>query len=149
MYVKVFDINDLKNQEINMLRKVPSKFYSFTVIIIMTILIFIIVGNCIYYSKSQKYAATIILQGSDIYFNTNISFKTLSELDDYKLIIENKEYDFKLVNFEQNNTDNNYNITFKVDNFNVSDDKYIILSFKTKKTTLFKEIYEKIKEDLN
>ena len=63
----MFDINDLKNQEINMLRKVPSKFYSFTVIIIMTILIFIIVGNCIYYSKSQKYAATIILQGSYIF----------------------------------------------------------------------------------
>lgn len=146
----MFDIKDINNKQINILRKVPLKIYSFTVIMVITLVGFIFLGNFFYYSKSQNCIVTIVEDDSKTYFQTTISKRLLSTLDKCQLIINNKEYNFEIVNLKQNNYDNNYSMIFVLDEeLDISDEKYIICSFKTKKTTLFKEIYEKIKEDLD
>ena len=83
------------------------------------------------------------------YFQTVISKEYFDNLDSSELLIENETYKFELIKFESVNYDNNYNVVLKVDDIDLKNKKFVIFSLKQEKTTLFKEIDKRIKEELN
>ena len=144
---------EFKNLDTNpssLIIKEPTRIYSFTTILLIFIIVFIILGSLFSYNKSTNYVATIINE-EELYFKVTISNADLKEIDKSTLIIENKKYNFHIINIEKNDYDNNYNILLSI-NLNINnlqDQKYIIFTLKKEKTTFFKEILKRIKEDLN
>lgn len=145
------DINKIKDQSLFILRKEPSYIYSFTILMIIMLTIFILIGNFIHYSKTKTYLAKVITEEKVIYFETIISKNDLNKLNDDVLMINDQEYDFNIIDFTKNSYDNDYSIIFKIDDVpqNIKNESFITFNLKEKKTTLFKEIYKRIKEVLN
>lgn len=142
------EINELKKQDIYILRHEPSKMYSFSMLIIFTTSLLIILGNFMHYSKYKHYVANV-LDEDNIYLQTIISKEYFDNLDSSELLIENKTYKFELIKFEPVNYDNNYSIVLKVEDIDLKNKKYVVFSLKQEKTTLFKEIYKRMKEELD
>lgn len=150
MCVKVVEFKNLDTNPSSLIIKEPTRIYSFTTILLIFIIVFIILGSLFSYNKSTNYVATIINE-EELYFKVTISNADLKEIDKSTLIIENKKYNFHIINIEKNDYDNNYNILLSI-NLNINnlqDQKYIIFTLKKEKTTFFKEILKRIKEDLN
>ncbi len=145
----MMDINKYKNKDSYILRGEPLKLYSFSIIMIITMILFIILGFCFKYTKYKHYVASVVTNDDELYLYTTVTSDYFDKLDKSKLTIDNEEYDFELIEFEQNIYDNNYNIVLKVDDIDLQNKKYAIFSLKQEKTTLFKEIYKRIKEDFN
>lgn len=145
------DINKIKNQSLFILRKEPSYIYSFTILMIIVLALFILIGNFVHYSKTKTYLAKVIYEDEVIYFQTIISQNDLNKFNDDILMINDQEYNFNIIDFTKNSYDNDYSIIFKIDDVpqNIQNESFIILNLKEKKTTLFKEIYKRIKEVLN
>lgn len=142
------EINELKKQDIYILRREPSKMYSFSMLIIFTTSLLIILGNFVHYSKYKHYVANV-LDEDNIYLQTIISKEYFDNLDSSELLIENKTYKFELIKFEPVNYDNNYSIVLKVEDIDLKNRKYVVFGLKQEKTTLFKEFYKRMKEELD
>lgn len=144
----MMELNKFKNKDIYILRSEPSKIYSFSLLIFFTTFLLIILGNFIHYSKYKHYVANVMID-EGTYLQTVISKEYFNTLEASELLIENKTYEFELIEFEPENYDNNYRIVLKVDDIDLQNKKYVIFSLKQDKTTLFKEIHKRIKEELN
>lgn len=144
----MMELTKFKNKDIYLLRREPSKIYSFSLLILTTILLLFILGNFIHYSKYEHYVANVMIE-DETYLQTVISKEYFNTLETSELLIDNETYKFELIKFESVNYDNNYNIVLKVDNIDLQDKKYVVFSLKQEKTTLFKEIHKRIKEGLN
>lgn len=144
----MMELNKFKNKDIYILRSEPSKIYSFSLLIFFTTSLLIILGNFIHYSKYEHYVANVVVN-EDVYLQTIISQEYFNTLETSELVIENETYKFELIEFEPENYDNNYRIVLKVDDIDLQNKKYVIFSLKQDKTTLFKEINKRIKEELN
>ena len=130
------------------LRHEPSKIYSFTVIITITLALVIIFGFCFKYTKYKHYIANVTFNDDGLYLYTTVTKEYFNKIEQNKLIIDNQEYAFELIEFEKNTYDNNYNIILKIVSDEILQNKqYVIFSLKHENTTLFKEIRERIKED--
>lgn len=141
-------LTEFKNKDIYLLRREPSKIYSFSLIFLTTILLLFILGNFIHYSKYEYYVANVMIEDKT-YLQTVISKEYFNNLETSELLIDNETYKFELIKFESVNYDNNYNIVLEVDNIDLQNKKYVVFSLKQEKTTLFKEIHKRIKEELN
>lgn len=141
-------LTKFKNKDIYLLRREPSKIYSFSLIFLATILLLFILGNFIHYSKYEYYVANVMIEDKT-YLQTVISKEYFNNLETSELLIDNETYKFELIKFESVNYDNNYNIVLEVDNIDLQNKKYVVFSLKQEKTTLFKEIHKRIKEELN
>ena len=144
----MMELNKFKNKDIYILRNEPSKIYSFSMLVFLTTSLLIILVNFIYYSKYQHYVANVMFDNAT-YLQTVISKEYFDNLDSSELLIENETYKFELIKFESVNYDNNYNVVLKVDDIDLKNKKFVIFSLKQEKTTLFKEIDKRIKEELN
>lgn len=147
------EINKLENKEIYILRKEPTKIYSFSFIMLITLVLLSAIGILYNYSKYQNYVAIIVTKDGYTYLNTVVTEKDLEYFKTRSLIIDREKYEFEIIEVQQNNNDNNYNnynIILRVDDIeiDIEKEKYIIFSLKTLPTTVFKEIYKKLKEDL-
>lgn len=142
------ELNNFKNKDIYILRSEPSKIYSFSMLLFFTTSLLIILGNFIHYSKYRHYIASIMIN-DDTYLQTVISKEYFDNLNSSELFIEDEKYKFELIKFEQVNYDNNYNVVLKVNDIDLKNKKYVVFSLKQEKTTLFKEIHKRIKEELN
>lgn len=145
----MMDIKKYKNKDIYILRGEPLKIYSFSIIMIITMVLFIIISFCFKYTKYKHYVASVVINDNESYLYTTVNTDYFTKLDKSKLTIDNEEYAFELIEFDQNIYDNNYNIVLKVEGIDLQNKKYVIFSLKQEKTTLFKEISKRIKEDFN
>ena len=109
------DINKIKDQSLFILRKEPSYIYSFTILMIIMLALFILIGNFVHYSKNKTYLAKVIYEDEVIHFQTIISKNDLNKHNDVILMIDNQEYNFNLIDFTKNSYDNDYSIIFKID----------------------------------
>lgn len=142
------NINDIEKVEF-ILRREPKKIYSINILLILTIIIFLIICYFVKYPKEKIYIASIILEKDYTYLSTNITKKSMENLENSKLLIDKNSYDFKLVQFEQGN-DNNYIVTLKVDELQIKENQeYVVIHLKEKDTTLFEELKKKLKEVFN
>lgn len=137
-----------KYKDIHVLRHEPSKIYSFTIIMAITIVLIIIFCFCFKYTKYKYYIANVTKNDDGLYLYTTVTKEYFDKIEQNKLIIDNREYAFELIEFEKNIYDNNYNIILKIgSDANIQNKRYVIFSLKKENTTLFKEISERIKED--
>ncbi|MCI9434201.1 MAG: hypothetical protein HFI86_02835 [Bacilli bacterium] len=137
-----------KYKDIHILRREPSKIYSFTIIIAITLVLIIIFCFCFKYTKYKYYIANVTENDDGLYLYTTVTKEYFNEISQNRLIIDNREYDFELIEFEKNVYDNNYSIILKIaSDKNLQKNGYVIFSLKKENTTLFKEISERIKED--
>lgn len=145
----MMDINKYNDKGVYILRREPFKIYSFSVIMIIMLILFIIIGFCYKYTKYKYYIASVVVNDGELYLYTTVTSEYFNKINKSKLTIDNEEYNFELIEFEQNFYDNNYNIVLKVYDIDLQDKKYITFSLKQEETTLFKEIYKRVKEDFS
>ena len=147
----MYDIKQLEQQNKYIIRKEPKKIYVYSYVLIIFSLLFVLVSIFYKFNINKTFISNIIFDNKKYYIETNISKTQLENLEKTKLLIENKEYDYELVNINRNDYNNSYNIILSID-FDISKLKnksYMIITFQTKNTTVFKELVKKIKEELN
>lgn len=147
----MYDIKQLEQENKYIIRKEPKKIYVYSYVLIIFSLLFVLVSIFYKFNINKTFIANIIFDNKKYYIETNISKTQLKNLEKSKLLIENKEYDYELVNINRNDYNNSYNIILSID-FDISKLKnksYYHITFQTKNTTVFKEIVKKIKEELN
>lgn len=137
-----------KYKDTHILRHEPSKIYSFTIIIAITLALIIIFCFCFKYTKYQYYIANVTVNDDGLYLYTSVTKEYFNRINQNKLIIDDREYTYELIEFEKNIYDNNYNVILKIgSDENLQNKRYVMFSLKNENTTLFKEIKERIKED--
>ena len=147
----MYDIKQLEQQNKYIIRKEPKKIYVYSYVLIIFSLLFVLVSIFYKFNINKTFISNIIFDNKKYYIETNISKTQLENLEKSKLLIENREYDYELVNINRNDYNNSYNIILSID-FDISKLKnksYMIITFQTKNTTVFKELVKKIKEELN
>ena len=147
----MYDIKQLEQENKYIIRKEPKKIYVYSYVLIIFSLLFVLVSIFYKFNINKTFISNIIFDNKKYYIETNISKTQLENLEKTKLLIENREYDYELVNINRNDYNNSYNIILSID-FDISKLKnksYMIITFQTKNTTVFKELVKKIKEELN
>lgn len=147
----MYDIKQLEQENKYIIRKEPKKIYVYSYVLIIFSLLFVLVSIFYKFNINKTFIANIIFDNKKYFIETNISKTQLENLEKSKLLIENREYDYELVNINRNDYNNSYNIILSID-LDISKLKnksYMIITFQTKNTTVFKEIVKKIKEELN
>ena len=147
----MYDIKQLEQENKYIIRKEPKKIYVYSYVLIIFSLLFFLVSIFYKFNINKTFISNIIFDNKKYYIETNISKTQLENLEKTKLLIENREYDYELVNINRNDYNNSYNIILSID-FDISKLKnksYMIITFQTKNTTVFKELVKKIKEELN
>ena len=142
----MLEFEEFRNTNEYMIRKEPKKIYLFSNLLIIIFICLIFIGTNLKYNKYDTYLATVV---NNDYLNIVMVESAVKNLKDCELIIEKQNYDFKIIEINKNEMDNNYNIIFDV-NFNgeLRKDKYLVVKMKHKKTTIFKEIAKRIREEL-
>ena len=137
----MYDIKQLEQQNKYIIRKEPKKIYVYSYVLIIFSLLFVLVSIFYKFNINKTFISNIIFDNKKYYIETNISKTQLENLEKTKLLIENREYDYELVNINRNDYNNSYNIILSID-FDISKLKnksYMIITFQTKNTTYKKE----------
>lgn len=147
----MYNIKQLEKESEFIIRKEPVKIFVFCHLLGLFIMIFALIGYFYKFNISKIFIARIIYENEKYYFETDISKSQLENLENSKLLIENKEYAYELVDLSVNDYNNSYNIflSIDIDMSKLKNKNYAIINLQTEKTTLFKEILKKIKEELN
>lgn len=149
-------MNDyLNNSSILINSQTPRRIVSFRTILIVTFIIFIIIGNYYKYPRYLNYRGNIIKEDNKYLIKTLIKEDDLLKLKKSNLIIEKESLDFTInyidpIYYLDQQQQKHYEITlnsllpkeFKQENMP------ILVKFKLSKTTLVKELIKKIKKGM-
>lgn len=139
-----------RNSSIITMREVPSKIYSWVIILVISFIIFLTIALGFKYEKYLTYDAYV--KNRYIEFYVDNSFFTRKTLD--KVIIEEKEYRYKVISFEEYSYDMGEADYWKVvieaelPNEWLIENNRITLNFLEKETTFAKSMINKIKKGL-
>lgn len=143
--------NNINNSREILCRKTPLCIVNFTTVLILSLIVLIIISNFSYNKYLQIYGY-VVLDNNDYYINTYLSKTDIANLQKFKLYLDNKKTNFKVIKIsnEQYYIDNKsyYLVSLKInlDKSQIIQNNIINLMFKIRKTTLKKEIFIKIKE---
>lgn len=129
------NIDVFNNKDIILFRKVPKNIYSYTTILIITIILFLIIGQI----KYKKYAN---------FYAYVLDNKILIECEhlpsyDSNLIFLNKKYKYKLLNI----TDNIFTLEVNIPKEYMVDNNVLKIEMIKEETTILKEIKKIIWKD--
>lgn len=147
--------DNLNNSSFIIYSQVPKKIISFITILIITFIVFIIVSTCYKYPRYLNYRGNVI-KGEDKYLiKTLILEDDLLEIKTGKLLINGNNIDFKIndvgqIYYLDQQEQKYYEVIlnpvlskeFKYDNLPV------VMKFELPKTTLIKELVNKLKKGM-
>lgn len=143
------NIEIYRNSSIILLKKLPSKIYYWTIILIISFLIFIIISVFYRYDKIISYEAVTA--------NSYIEFYVLEDFFDknnMELLINDKKYNYQIKNIDPftyyDSKVQYWKITIDAEiptNWKIENNK-LSLNFKKEKTTYLKEIIKFIKKGM-
>lgn len=138
-----------KYQEL-IFRKSPRYILNLTIILIFTLLTFIFI-SCFYkYNKYYYFTGLQIKEGGNNYVYILVPYDEMAIIKNYDLIIDKKKRTFSYevaTNFQNDSNKLYKEVKLLIDDSNNADDVIEII-FQSKKTTILKEIKNKIKKGI-
>ena len=130
------------------IRKEPSKIFSYNLILILGIIGFLFISIFFKYSKCKNYISNVRRENDYYLFEIILSKRDFMNLKSKELIINNNIYSYDIYDFRSDLMNNNYNVFLSIKCDECEFNEYEVVVLKSKKTTLMNEILSKIKEDL-
>ena len=141
------DINVFNYSKLKLMNDNPSKIISWITILIVVFILFLIFGIFLKFHTYSNYIGYI-----DISDNYNLKIivdeKSFPIKNNYKLYIDNKKYDYKIVLIEKQVGYYEVLINCKIDDALLINNNILTITFQKEKTSLIKEIIKKFKKGL-
>lgn len=138
------DINVFNYSKLKLTDENPSKIISWITILSIMFILFIVFSIFFQYNIYSTYIGYIENDNIRIIINDN-SFPIKNN---YKLFIDNKKYNYKILNLEKNNGYYELLVKCNIDKTLLINNNIVTVNFQKEKTTLMKEIIKKLKKGL-